>query len=106
MSKVHLRLPPGRCLETHLKGCRSGRADLAQQIRQDRVATRVAKIAQFAMQPPSAQVREGGQALAQIRFERLQLRDPRLARPIRRDSRPCAIARRTVLRSPFVRYAG
>ena len=64
------------------------RPDLAQQIGQDGVATRVAEIAQFAMQQTAGQLWKRCQALAQIGLEGPQLRYPGLAPTVARRLRP------------------
>jgi hypothetical protein len=56
--------------------------DLTKQFGEDGVTTGVAEIAQFAMQPPAAQLRKRPQPLAQIRLKGTQLRYPRLTRTV------------------------
>ena len=80
--EIDLRLAPGWSLEANLElRCRS-RPDLAKKVSQDRIAARVAELAQLAMQPATGQLREGANALAQILLEPLQLCRPGLARTV------------------------
>src|SRR6187397_3037806 len=82
--EINLRLASGGSLEANLElRCRS-RPDLAQKVGQDRIAARVAELAQLAMQPTTGQLREGAKALAQIVLEPLQLCRPGLARTVGR----------------------
>src|SRR6187455_3378188 len=79
MRKIDLRLAPRRSLEPNLELRPRDGPDVAQKLGQDRVAAGIAEIAQFAMQPTTGQLRKGGDALAQIALELLQLCRPGLA---------------------------
>src|SRR5689334_6010834 len=82
MRQIDLRLAPGWSLEANLELRSRGRPDLAQKVGQDRIAARIAELAQLALQPTTGQLREGAQALAQIMLEPLQLCRPGLARTV------------------------
>jgi hypothetical protein len=81
MGEVDLRLAARRGLEPDLELRRRRGSDLAQELGEDGVATGVAEIAQFAMQPTAGQLRKTGNALAQIALEPPQLRPPGLRGP-------------------------
>jgi hypothetical protein len=84
LGEVDLRLLPGRGLEALLEAGRRGRPDVAQEVGQPGVAARVAEVAQLAVQPPTGQLGESRDALAQVAAERVQQRRPGLARTVDR----------------------
>jgi len=84
VGKIDLCLTAWRRLETDLEAGRRSRANLTQEVLQQRVSASISELADLAIQPTAGQFRNRGDALAQVALKWRQLGRARRPRPVDR----------------------